>query len=248
VSEETPVVVSPGVVTVVTLNRPEVGNRVDGPILERLADLFEQIAENVTVRVVVVRGAGESFCTGREPGHALGTRPSAWRLRSDLAKLVRANQALQQLPAVTIAAVQGDAVGFGCGLAIQCDLTVASKRARFSFPEIDAGLPPTVVMNYLGHFIPRKMALEMVLTGETYSAAVCQRLGLVNRVVEHEDLDGEVERLASTIIEKDPLSARTSKQFFGELYNAQFADRTNYAINLLATTLTYDGTTDSGVE
>jgi enoyl-CoA hydratase/carnithine racemase len=241
VSEETPVVVSPGVVTVVTLNRPEAGNRVDGPILDWLADLFEQIAENVTVQVVVVRGAGQSFCTGREPGHALGTKPSAWRLRSDLSKLVRANRALQQLPAVTIAAVQGDALGFGCGLAIQCDLTVASKRARFAFPEINAGLPPTVVISYLGHFIPRKIALEMVLTGETFSADACQRLGLVNRVVEPEDLDGEVERLATALVEKDALAARTTKQFFAELYNGQFANRTNYALNLLATTLTYDG-------
>ena len=240
-SEETPVVVSPGVVTVVTLNRPEAGNRVDGPILDWLADLFEQIAENVTVQVVVVRGAGQSFCTGREPGHALGTKPSAWRLRSDLSKLVRANRALQQLPAVTIAAVQGDALGFGCGLAIQCDLTVASKRARFAFPEINAGLPPTVVISYLGHFIPRKIALEMVLTGETFSADACQRLGLVNRVVEPEDLDGEVERLATALVEKDALAARTTKQFFAELYNGQFANRTNYALNLLATTLTYDG-------
>jgi methylglutaconyl-CoA hydratase len=241
VSEETPVVVSPGVVTVVTLNRPEAGNRVDGPILDWLADLFEQIAENVTVQVVVVRGAGQSFCTGREPGHALGTKPSAWRLRSDLSKLVRANRALQQLPAVTIAAVQGDALGFGCGLAIQCDLTVASKRARFAFPEINAGLPPTVVISYLGHFIPRKIALEMVLTGETFSADACQRLGLVNRVVEPEDLDSEVERLATALVEKDALAARTTKQFFAELYNGQFANRTNYALNLLATTLTYDG-------
>jgi enoyl-CoA hydratase/carnithine racemase len=241
VSEETPVVVSPGVVTVVTLNRPEAGNRVDGPILDWLADLFEQIAENVTVQVVVVRGAGQSFCTGREPGHALGTKPSAWRLRSDLSKLVRANRALQQLPAVTIAAVQGDALGFGCGLAIQCDLTVASKRARFAFPEINTGLPPTVVISYLGHFIPRKIALEMVLTGETFSADACQRLGLVNRVVEPEDLDGEVERLATALVEKDALAARTTKQFFAELYNGQFANRTNYALNLLATTLTYDG-------
>ena len=240
-SEETPVVVSPGVVTVVTLNRPEAGNRVDGPILDWLADLFEQIAENVTVQVVVVRGAGQSFCTGREPGHALGTKPSAWRLRSDLSKLVRANRALQQLPAVTIAAVQGDALGFGCGLAIQCDLTVASKRARFAFPEINTGLPPTVVISYLGHFIPRKIALEMVLTGETFSADACQRLGLVNRVVEPEDLDGEVERLATALVEKDALAARTTKQFFAELYNGQFANRTNYALNLLATTLTYDG-------
>jgi methylglutaconyl-CoA hydratase len=241
VSEETPVVVSPGVVTVVTLNRPEAGNRVDGPILDWLADLFEQIAENVTVQVVVVRGAGQSFCTGREPGHALGTKPSAWRLRSDLSKLVRANRALQQLPAITIAAVQGDALGFGCGLAIQCDLTVASKRARFAFPEINAGLPPTVVISYLGHFIPRKIALEMVLTGETFSADACQRLGLVNRIVEPEDLDGEVERLATALVEKDALAARTTKQFFAELYNGQFANRTNYALNLLATTLTYDG-------
>ena len=240
-SEETPVVVSPGVVTVVTLNRPEAGNRVDGPILDWLADLFEQIAENVTVQVVVVRGAGQSFCTGREPGHALGTKPSAWRLRSDLSKLVRANRALQQLPAVTIAAVQGDALGFGCGLAIQCDLTVASKRARFAFPEINAGLPPTVVISYLGHFIPRKIALEMVLTGETFSADACQRLGLVNRIVEPEDLDSEVERLATALVEKDALAARTTKQFFAELYNGQFANRTNYALNLLATTLTYDG-------
>lgn len=240
-SEETPVVVSPGVVTVVTLNRPEAGNRVDGPILDWLADLFEQIAENVTVQVVVVRGAGQSFCTGREPDHALGTKPSAWRLRSDLSKLVRANRALQQLPAVTIAAVQGDALGFGCGLAIQCDLTVASKRARFAFPEINAGLPPTVVISYLGHFIPRKIALEMVLTGETFSADACQRLGLVNRIVEHEDLDSEVERLATALVEKDALAARTTKQFFAELYNGQFANRTNYALNLLATTLTYDG-------
>ncbi len=202
--------------------------------MEALAETLETLVADAECRVVTIRGSGESFCTGREvKAPSSGTRPSAFALRASLARISRVNDALRALPAVTIAAVNGDALGFGCGLAVQCDLTVAVEDAQLGFPEIDSGLAPTIVMSYLPRYVPRKRAAELVLTGQKVPAREAAALGLVSRVVARGELDREVQTLVETLLAKDALALRTAKLFLAETQDMTVEQASRYGLNVL---------------
>jgi enoyl-CoA hydratase/carnithine racemase len=147
------------------------------------------------------------------------------------------NTLLSTLTPITIAAVQGRALGFGAGLATRADLTVAADNARFGFPEIKASLPPTVVMSYLSRWIPRKKALEMVVTGNEIDALEAERLGMINRVAPLSQLDQEVETWVSLLLQTDPIVLRTCKQFLVDSQQMAPTEAATYGIHLLAAVL-----------
>jgi enoyl-CoA hydratase/carnithine racemase len=228
----------PGVTATVTLNRPDQGNVVDDEMIELLASTLEQVARDQDCRVLVVRAAGDKFCVGRDPKSGLPVpNPNAYQRRDWVAKITRVNAALRSVFAVTIAAVNGDAHGFGCGLAAQCDLTVASEAATFGFPEIDHGIPPAIVMAYLPRYVPRKIAAEMIFTARKLSAHEAAQLGLVNTVVTAGTLDQEVARLTNTLLEKDHLALRTSKQFLLDTQDMTIEQAMRYGLNVIPVTL-----------
>jgi enoyl-CoA hydratase/carnithine racemase len=227
-----------GVVTTLRFNRPDVGNVLDDDGLSKLAAMFQQVARDQECRVLVITGVGEVFCRGRDPkGSRLGPNPSAYARRESLARITAVNKALHDVAAVTIAAVNGDALGFGCGLALQADLTLTTDDASFGFPEIDAGLPPTLVMSYLGRYIPRKHAAELVLTGRRLSADQAREQGLVNHVVARSAFDGQLTRLVETLIEKDPVALRTAKQFLNDVQDMTVEQASLYGVNVLSVAL-----------
>ncbi len=224
-----------GPVVLITLNRPDHGNAVDDAVLDALAARLETISTDPSVRVVTFRGAGNTFCRGRESKPAAGSPPpTPLARRRSLEKITRVNAALAALPAVTIAAVNGDALGFGSGLAVQCDLAVAVESAMLGFPEIDAALPPTIVMSYLGRYVPRKVATELVLTGRRVTARDAERLGLVNRVTESaEELTQAVQAFTEVLLGKDALALRTAKQFLHETRDMTVEEASRYGLNVL---------------
>ena len=233
-----PVLLDRGAAARLTLNRPDAGNVLDDAGLASLANALQEVASDETCRVLVIGGAGEAFCRGREGRSAnLGASPSAYARRASLEKITAVNTALHAVSAVTIAAVNGDALGFGCGLALQCDFTLAVEEATFGFPEIDSGLPPTLVMSYLGRYVPRKRAADLVLTGRRLVAREAEAIGLLTRVVSREQLEGEVASLVDLLLAKDPLALRTAKQFLAEASDLTPEQASRYGLNLLAVTL-----------
>ncbi|HLH26643.1 MAG TPA: enoyl-CoA hydratase/isomerase family protein [Chloroflexota bacterium] len=217
-----------------TLENPEAGNAITRTMLEQLAEGLLEAARTPDCAVLVLQGAGEQFSLGRMRG-AGHERLTPVGIRTELEVITRANALLVEAPCVTIAAVRGQALGAACGLVARCDLAVAAADARFGFPEIKAGIPPTIVMSYVAKALPTKQAFELIITGRELSAVEAQALGLVNRVVPTEQVLQEAIVLAQAIAAGDPLVVRTCKQFFREAQEISYAAAARYGVNLLAT-------------
>jgi enoyl-CoA hydratase len=176
-----------GGVALVTLRRPERRNALDDRLLiEELGGAWTELAADEDTAVVVITGEGEAFCAGADLEGCSGFR------RADVADaedFMRATLepvvALHRLPQLTIAAVNGAAAGAGFGIALACDIRIASPRARFLSPFIRMGLVPDYGLSwFLPRLVPMHVALDILLTGRFVEAEEALRLGLVARVVE----------------------------------------------------------------
>jgi enoyl-CoA hydratase/carnithine racemase len=223
---------------ILTLNRPDQGNALNGAFFDVLVERLDQLAHADRFIVLLLRAEGPDFCVGRErPAGPPPTRPTAAQVRAELAKIQLTNEALVRFPGISIAAVQGRALGAGCSLAGRCDLTLAASDARLGFPEIIVGLPPTIVMSYYGHTLPRKAFFDLVVTGREISADDALRIGLVSRVVAAERLQQESRALADELLKRDADSLRACKDFFRRLPRLEPDDAADYGIAVLANLL-----------
>lgn len=206
---ETLVVDRDGAVLTVTLSRPERKNALSPQMAEELIDLFGVVAFDTAVRVVVVTGAGDAFCSGADLA-AVGTDDHGLvRMRS----IHRVAQLLHELPQPTIARINGVAAGAGLNIALGCDLTVASTEARFSEIFARRGLSTDFGGAWL---LPRLVGLhrakELALLAEVLPASEAERLGLVNRVVPPDELDALVAEWAARLASGPPIALTQTKR------------------------------------
>ncbi|MCY4486604.1 MAG: enoyl-CoA hydratase/isomerase family protein [Deltaproteobacteria bacterium] len=221
-----------GDIAALTLNRPEKGNAVDLELMLALTEKLAEAAADKTLRLMVIEGRGDDFCAGREPDVP---RPeNAAQFAEALGRIVRVNELLQSFPGISLAVVRGRAFGFGCGVAVQSDVTLAAADARFAFPEIKAGFPPTIVMSYLSRWIHRKKALELVMTGGELSAEEAERQGLVNRVVPADQLEDEKTRWTEMLTGRDLDGLQATKAFFRDTAEWSTGAAAQYGITRLA--------------
>jgi 2-(1,2-epoxy-1,2-dihydrophenyl)acetyl-CoA isomerase len=199
----------------VTLNRPDRLNAFVGDMRDRLADALEALAADDEVRVIVVTGTGRAFCAGADVGYLseLVEEERLEEARSLVEAGRRVAKAVVEAPKPVVAALNGPAAGGGANLALACDLRVASERAAIGQTFNRIGLHPDWGGTY---FLPRLVgpakAAELVFTGEMVDAGEAERIGLVNRVVPHERLEGEVEALATRLAGKPRLPVRLAKE------------------------------------
>lgn len=200
-----------GNVALVTINRPEARNAVNGAVSTGIGDALAQAQNDDEVRAVVITGAGDkSFCAGADL-KAIASRENIYHPEHPEWGFAGYVQHFIDKP--TIAAVNGTALGGGTEIALASDLVVAEQRAQFGLPEVKRGL----IAGAGGVFrivdqLPRKVALELLYTGDPMSAADAARWGLVNRVVEDgRALEAALE-LAEQITGNAPLSVRASKR------------------------------------
>jgi enoyl-CoA hydratase/carnithine racemase len=219
-----------GALATVTLDRP-VGNMFTGDMFDELANTLEALAREDELAVLVLRGAGQDFSRGRERG---GRAEHALALRKELARVTRANAALQAFPGISIAVVQGRALGAGCSLAARADLVFAADTARLGFPEIKARGAPAIVIAFIGQLLPKKVAVDLIGTGREVEAAEAKSIGLVSHVVAADQLESEVQRYLDELLAKDHFALRTVKSFFNQLPDLQGTSGSEYAITLLA--------------
>jgi len=202
----------------VTINRPERRNAMSWEVMRGLRRVLVEAAEDHQVRVVVLAGTGdEAFCAGADLGKMTGAdEPDAGLLSVHEARGILAEVfgALWHLGKPTVARVQGFALAGGFGLALACDLVVASERARFGAPEVNVGLWPYMITVPMVRSMPPKQALELMLTGRIVDAAEAQRLGFVTKVVPHEELDEAVSELAGTLASKSPAVMKLGRDAF----------------------------------
>ena len=206
-SQESVSVRREGRVAWLTIDRPPL-NILDIPTLQRLGEAVAALARpDDALQVVVVRGAGDrAFSAGVSVQDHTPDKIGAM-----LESFHRALRLLRDLPAVTIAAVQGHCLGGGMELALSCDLLIASEEARFGQPEVDLGCyPPFAAALYPSLIGPGK-TLDLLLTGRTIDCGEAQRLGLVTRAVPAADLKAEVETLVAQITSKSEPVTRLIK-------------------------------------
>ena len=204
-------------VTTLTLNRPRQYNALSSAVLTALQNNLDAIANDPSVRVVVIAGAGSAFCAG----HDLKEMRSQYDAASTQALFDQCSRVMQSiiaLPQPVIARVHGIATAAGCQLVAQCDLAIASSNATFATSGVSVGLFCSTPSVPLSRSVARKEAMEMLLTGEFIDAQTAKERGLVNRVVAPEQLDEELDRMVQALIEK-PASvlALGKKMFYAQL-------------------------------
>lgn len=224
-----------GAVVTLTINRPEHRNALTAEMIAGLGSTLEALRSEEGVAVVVLRGAGEHFSIGRDDS-SLGDQLSfpAHRLRQAYDRIRRLNLALASFPAITIAAVRGQALGAGCGIACQCDIVLAADDARFGFPEIDRGLPPTIVMSYLGRVLQRRSAFELIVTGRQVGAAEAVQIGLATRTVPVAAFEQALQQTVDLLAGKSAFALRRCKEFWTEIREMTPEEAGRYAISHLA--------------
>ncbi|MGH7766117.1 MAG: enoyl-CoA hydratase/isomerase family protein [Candidatus Binatia bacterium] len=185
-----------GDISTITLNRPEIGNRLSDATIGELADRIDGAAKDS--RLIVIKAAGEEFCLGREAMGRRGPAIEAYDFRARSETIFNCYDAFRRSRAPILGVVQGRAAGFGCALAALCDITIASEKARFQVPEMAHHIMPTIAMSALIDRVPRKALLYMVYSTDEIDARQALTFGLASSVVPADKL----EAAASEMIEK----------------------------------------------
>ena len=205
-------------VAILTLNHPESINALSETMLETLIHALDDIAADRDVKVVVLRSAGKHFCAGhnlKEMTTRRGDADGGFQYFQDLfATCASMMLRIVRLPQPVIAEVKGIATAAGCQLVASCDLAIAAKDARFATSGVNIGLFCSTPMVALSRNIPRKHAMEMLLLGDFLSATRVAELGLVNRVVDADNLEAEAMAMAQHIVAKSPAAVKIGKRAF----------------------------------
>ena len=196
----------------ITLNRPEKRNALSPELIAGLSAALADSARDASVRVVILSGAGQDFCSG-----------------ADLAAFDRAAEAgvidhmetarglagvllqMRHHPRPIVAAVRGRALAGGCGLATACDLIVAAESAKFGYPEVNIGFVPAMVMAILRRNMTEKRAFELIVTCEIIDAHAAHAAGLINRVFPDAEFDARVNQYAASLAAKSASAISLSK-------------------------------------
>ncbi len=207
-----------GVVTV-TLNRPDKKNAFNAEIVGALRETFETLRDQEALRVVFLRGAGGAFSAGAD----LAWMAEAATLteddnRQDAMNLALALKHLHDIPALTVALVEGVAFGGGAGLAAACDMAVAVAGTRFAFSEVKLGLIPATISPYVVTAIGPRRARRLFATGEVFDAEYAKQIGLIDEVVADADaLHAAMERIAGDIMACAPGAVGDAKRLVDEV-------------------------------
>jgi enoyl-CoA hydratase/carnithine racemase len=226
-----------GSIAVLTLNRPQARNSLSEGLLAELHAALNDIHDDAKVRAVVIAANGSTFSAGHDMKEMTARRTDADRGRGYFAQIMNAcsamMQAIVQLPKPVVAAVQGVATAAGCQLVASCDLAVASEAATFATPGVDIGLFCSTPMVALSRNVPRKQAMEMLLTGEPISAATAQNIGLINRVVAAGTERDAAIALAQKVALKSAYTVKLGKAAFYRQAEMNLADAYRYAAEVM---------------
>ncbi|MGE5219560.1 MAG: enoyl-CoA hydratase/isomerase family protein [Chloroflexota bacterium] len=229
-----------GEITTITLNRPEAGNRQTDATWAQVAQMIDDAAKSS--RLILFKGAGEDFCMGREAmGQQSASPLEAYSVRDRAETIFNLYGAFRNAKTPIIGVVQGRAVGLGCALAALCDITIASDRARFCFPETAHRIMPTIAFSALVDRVPRKAATFMMYSAQEIDAHKALLFGLISNVVPAGELDGAVTTLVEHM-KKMPLAAVLAlKEYARAAFGMTTQGATDFARNLHATVNSYSG-------
>lgn len=220
-----------GRIAIVTVNRPEAMNALNLGVIGDLTECMKEINRNNLADCVILTGAGRSFVAGADIAAMVemsGQSGRDWTKEGmDLMDYV------ENMKIPVIAAVNGFALGGGCELAMACDFRIASTKAKFGQPETGLGITPGYGgTQRLPRIVGKGMAKYMILTGVIIRAEEAYRIGLVEKVVEPEDLMEEVMQIAETIVSKAPVATRMAKRAINAAENTDLATGICYELEV----------------
>jgi methylglutaconyl-CoA hydratase len=205
-------------VLTITLDNAEHGNNVTGAMFDAMLATLQEQASRPSARVLRIRARA-----GRD----------VEAIRSEAARIIEVKRSLRTSPLISIAEVQGDAFGFGFGLAILCDFVLVAEDANLKFPEMRSGLPPAAIMAYLGEYALPRFAFPLVLFGDPIAPPTAMQIGLISQVCPAQDLSREADVLSERILALDPSAARRCKEFFQTAQQNNFNQNCRLAIEAL---------------
>jgi enoyl-CoA hydratase/carnithine racemase len=224
-------------IAILVLNRPQARNSLSEALLNALSAAFAEIANDKTIRAVVLAANGPAFCAGHDLKELTARRGDADGGRNYFRHIMTTCSAMMQqivnLPQPVIAAVQGVASAAGCQLIASCDLAIASSAAKFATPGVDIGLFCSTPMVALSRNVARKHAMEMLLTGEMVTAEHAARIGLINRVVAAGEERKSAVALAKEIAAKSSYVLKVGKQAFYRQAELGLAAAYDYASEVM---------------
>src|SRR6266404_9851617 len=199
-------------IATITLNRPEKRNAVSFQLVEDLIGALGAIDKSDS-QVVIITGAGKAFCAGLdlEELQSLIGKSHEQNLK-DSATMANLFRTIYDFSKPTIAAVNGAAIAGGTGIATMCDLTLAVPEAKFGYTEVKIGFVPAIVSSYLVFQVGHKIARDLLMTARLFDAAEAHRYGLVNEIVQPDQLLPRAHQLAAQLMENSPASLRATKK------------------------------------
>ena len=227
----------------ITIDRPDRRNAINADVVRGLSEALARADGDADVKVVVLTGAGDkAFCAGGDLGGMTDeSRVAQHEMRAEVGELFLQMRA-SRLPIV--ARVNGHALAGGFGLMLACDLVVATTEAEMGTPEINIGLWPFMITAVIQRDVPRKVALELMLTGRRMTSEEAARWGFVNRVVPSVELDSAVDEIVAAVTSKSPLIAALGKRSFYRAEDMATADALQYLAGMLTVCLESEDTVE----
>jgi len=224
-----------GSIARLTLNRPEIRNAFDDLMISELLQALADLSLRKDVRGLVITGEGSAFSAGAniEWMKRMGEADFEANHR-DALQLAAMFDTLAELPFVTIAKVNGPAMGGGVGLVAVCDIAITAPEAFFSFTEVKIGLSPAVISPYVIRKIGAANARELFITGRRFDALEAKRIGLVNFVSESGKLDEETDKLLKQILTSSPNAVKASKRLVQTIPLMDKGEYIDYTSRLIA--------------
>jgi methylglutaconyl-CoA hydratase len=217
-------------VATITLNRPEKRNALSFQLLSDLLNALDEV-ESSDALALILTGAGKAFCAGMDLDELKGlTGKSHEQNLEDSRRMAQVFRRLYEFPKPTIAAVNGAAIAGGTGLATMCDFTLAVPEAKFGYTEVRIGFVPAIVSSILVWQVGHKIARDLLLTARLFDAAEGHRIGLVNEVVQAEQLMTRARELGGMLIENSPASLRMTKKLINGYIAAQLDEQVDTAV------------------
>ena len=219
----------------ITMNRPEKRNALNDELIAGLKDALRRADHDKAVRAAILLGSGSYFCSGADlTALQKISNASVAENLDDARSLMETFLLIREVRVPVIAAVQGRALAGGCGLALACDMVLASRSARFGFPEVKIGFVPAMVMAMLRRNVSEKKAFELISTGDEFSAEEAERLSLINRVFDDATFAADVQTFVKNFERISASAVGLSKRLLYQIDGQTLGDAMSAGVDINA--------------
>ncbi len=221
----------------VWMNRPDKHNAMNAEMIGEIIDIFENLNDDETVRIVVLRGRGKSFCAGADLNYMKGIAGFGYEENyQDSLRLAKCFNVIYTCAKPVIAVVQGAAIGGANGLLAACDYVYCADDTKFAFSEVKLGIVPATISPYVVKRIGEFAARDLMLTGRRFTGKEAEWVRLVNKCFSAEEIEEQVANTISLLLTSGPAAMKACKQLIYDLFNRlTFDESIDYSARLIAT-------------